>query len=64
MRKNPRRILSPQRLPFRHPGNGRFKSSEYRDSPQHPRFPPPTAPRNTLFFVLVCDDLFRFPASE
>ena len=22
MRKNPRRILSPQRLPFRHPGNG------------------------------------------
>jgi hypothetical protein len=21
MRKNPRRILSPQRLPFRHPGN-------------------------------------------
>jgi hypothetical protein len=23
MRKNPRRILSPQRLPFRHPGIGR-----------------------------------------
>ena len=23
MRKNPRRILSPQRLPFRHPGTGR-----------------------------------------
>jgi hypothetical protein len=23
MRKNPRRILSPQRLPFRHPGAGR-----------------------------------------
>jgi hypothetical protein len=22
MRKNPRRILSPQRLPFRHPGAG------------------------------------------
>jgi hypothetical protein len=22
MRKNPRRILSPQRLPFRHPGSG------------------------------------------
>jgi hypothetical protein len=22
MRKNPRRILSPQRLPFRHPGTG------------------------------------------
>jgi hypothetical protein len=22
MRKNPRRILSPQRLPFRHPGEG------------------------------------------
>jgi hypothetical protein len=22
MRKNPRRILSPQRLPFRHPGKG------------------------------------------
>ncbi len=24
MRKNPRRILSPQRLPFRHPGAGTF----------------------------------------
>src|SRR5258705_13095732 len=26
MRKNPRRILSPQRLPFRHPGQGRDKT--------------------------------------
>ena len=26
MRKNPRRILSPQRLPFRHPGKGRLKT--------------------------------------
>ena len=25
MRKNPRRILSPQRLPFRHPGSGTTK---------------------------------------
>jgi hypothetical protein len=25
MRKNPRRILSPQRLPFRHPGKGRTR---------------------------------------
>jgi hypothetical protein len=29
MRKNPRRILSPQRLPFRHPGKADTKSSMY-----------------------------------
>jgi hypothetical protein len=34
MRKNPRRILSPQRLPFRHPGSGRYKSNGREDSPQ------------------------------
>jgi hypothetical protein len=27
MRKNPRRILSPQRLPFRHPGRAELKHS-------------------------------------
>ena len=35
MRKNPRRILSPQRLPFRHPGAGSYKSSEHRRFLQH-----------------------------
>ena len=34
MRKNPRRILSPQRLPFRHPGDWPFKFSEYSSYPQ------------------------------
>src|SRR6202040_1419343 len=28
MRKNPRRILSPQRLPFRHPGDWQYKSNQ------------------------------------
>ena len=28
MRKNPRRILSPQRLPFRHPGDWRYKFNQ------------------------------------
>ncbi len=28
MRKNPRRILSPQRLPFRHPGAGTTNLAE------------------------------------
>src|ERR1700719_4360827 len=28
MRKNPRRILSPQRLPFRHPGDWHYKSNQ------------------------------------
>jgi hypothetical protein len=35
MRKNPRRILSPQRLPFRHPGSGRYKSSGRDQLLQH-----------------------------
>jgi hypothetical protein len=35
MRKNPRRILSPQRLPFRHPGNRHYKSSEHSHLLQH-----------------------------
>jgi hypothetical protein len=35
MRKNPRRILSPQRLPFRHPGNWHFKLNESKDLVQH-----------------------------
>ena len=35
MRKNPRRILSPQRLPFRHPGSGRYKSSGREHLLQH-----------------------------
>jgi hypothetical protein len=30
MRKNPRRILSPQRLPFRHPGDWQYKVNEFR----------------------------------
>src|SRR6266571_4006619 len=34
MRKNPRRILSPQRLPFRHPGKADKKSSMCGDSAQ------------------------------
>ncbi len=32
MRKNPRRILSPQRLPFRHPGRGTTNLSNRRSS--------------------------------
>ena len=35
MRKNPRRILSPQRLPFRHPGDWQYKVSEFRYFLQH-----------------------------
>ena len=35
MRKNPRRILSPQRLPFRHPGKWQYKSNERIDLLQH-----------------------------
>ena len=35
MRKNPRRILSPQRLPFRHPGKWQYKSNERNDLLQH-----------------------------
>ena len=35
MRKNPRRILSPQRLPFRHPGDWHYKLNESKDSVQH-----------------------------
>ena len=35
MRKNPRRILSPQRLPFRHPGDWQNKSNEHKDLLQH-----------------------------
>jgi integrase/recombinase XerD len=35
MRKNPRRILSPQRLPFRHPGTGIYQLNEDLASPQH-----------------------------
>ncbi len=35
MRKNPRRILSPQRLPFRHPGSGNTKVSESKELVQH-----------------------------
>jgi hypothetical protein len=31
MRKNPRRILSPQRLPFRHPGDWHYKLNESKD---------------------------------
>jgi hypothetical protein len=35
MRKNPRRILSPQRLPFRHPGHRQIeKSSMYESEAQ------------------------------
>jgi hypothetical protein len=34
MRKNPRRILSPQRLPFRHPGSGTYKSNGEKDALQ------------------------------
>ena len=37
MRKNPRRILSPQRLPFRHPGDWQNKSNEHKDLLQHDR---------------------------
>ena len=37
MRKNPRRILSPQRLPFRHPGNWHYKLNECKDLLQHHR---------------------------
>jgi hypothetical protein len=37
MRKNPRRILSPQRLPFRHPGAGHYKFSEEKHLLQHRR---------------------------
>ena len=35
MRKNPRRILSPQRLPFRHPGKWQYKLNELRDAAQY-----------------------------
>ena len=35
MRKNPRRILSPQRLPFRHSGTGIYNVNESRHSAQH-----------------------------
>ena len=35
MRKNPRRILSPQRLPFRHPGDWPYKLIESNDLVQH-----------------------------
>jgi hypothetical protein len=35
MRKNPRRILSPQRLPFRHPGDWQYKSNEHKDLLQY-----------------------------
>jgi hypothetical protein len=35
MRKNPRRILSPQRLPFRHPGDRHNKSNEQEQLLQH-----------------------------
>ena len=38
MRKNPRRILSPQRLPFRHPGIGRYKLNESKGLVQHHLF--------------------------
>ena len=35
MRKNPRRILSPQRLPFRHPGDWQYKFSERSEFAQY-----------------------------
>ena len=35
MRKNPRRILSPQRLPFRHPGDWHYKSNQQTELLQH-----------------------------
>ena len=35
MRKNPRRILSPQRLPFRHPGDWQYKFSERQEFVQY-----------------------------
>jgi hypothetical protein len=37
MRKNPRRILSPQRLPFRHPGDWQYKSNQDTELLQHER---------------------------
>ena len=47
MRKNPRRILSPQRLPFRHPGRADKKSSMGRRRAQ---FKSLAAPRGSAFF--------------
>jgi hypothetical protein len=35
MRKNPRRILSPQRLPFRHPGDWHYKLNESKELVQY-----------------------------
>jgi hypothetical protein len=37
MRKNPRRILSPQRLPFRHPGDWQYKSNQHTELLQQER---------------------------
>lgn len=48
MRKNPRRILSPQRLPFRHPGIGSLQNITYP-----PPFLVPFHPSRAIFFLLT-----------
>jgi hypothetical protein len=52
MRKNPRRILSPQRLPFRHPGTGIYKLNEDQGLLQRR----PKEARKTQRFWSKCDD--------
>jgi hypothetical protein len=44
MRKNPRRILSPQRLPFRHPGDWQYKVNEFGYFLQHCHLDGPALP--------------------